>query len=94
MQIQITNLLGKEVIVYSALSYGIKGLLEEISDSQYYVEGTIDFIEFGENSISRIIDNKIYLLDHDLQWVDGLTNYENFGFVPRTIEETAEEPLV
>ena len=75
MQNQLNNLLGKEVIVYSSQSHETIGILEGIPDTdstQFQVEGTHDLTGFWTNSVSRIVGNKIYLLAHDLQWVNGL----------------------
>lgn len=75
LQTQLELLLGKEVIVYSSQSHETIGILEGIPDTdstQFQVEGEIDITGFWTNSVSRIVGNKIYLLAHDLQWVDGL----------------------
>ena len=75
LQTQLELLLGKEVIVYSAQQYETIGILEGIPDTnstQFQVEGTHDLTGFWTNSVSRIVGNKIYLLAHDLQWVNGL----------------------
>lgn len=72
MQDQLNNLLGKEVVVYSSQHSNLSGILESDNESWYGIEGEITLFEFWVESISRIVDNKIYLLDYDLQWVDGL----------------------
>ncbi len=75
LQTQLELLLGKEVIVYSAQQYETIGILEGIPDTnstQFQVEGEIDLVGFWTNGVSRIVNNKIYLLAHDLQWVNGL----------------------
>ena len=77
LQTQLELLLGKEVIVYSAQSYGTTGILEGIpntNSTQFQVEGEIDLVGFWTNSVSRIVDNKIYLLAHDFQCMKTLRN--------------------